>query len=200
MDTLKVFQDEYVLNWCLLPPQANLASTNDLCLDLWSHLALTFHPYIQLVSKSYFLYLLSLSSPFYLGCQLLWLSLLLPSGFLFCFVCLQSNFSSLSSHPAYCFCVYWLTFSYLKACLPVACIIKSKLFSLMLIFLCSLALLYLTRFLLCHHTFFCPYLLQPGLTCFFSKEYVCTPLLPVSLPLPQIVWPTTFALWPSLNF
>lgn len=95
--TLRVLQDEYVLNWCLLPPEANLASANGLCLDLWSISHSLFTHIISWFLNRILYTSVSLSYPFYFCCQLLWLRLLLPSGFLFCFVCLRSNFSSLSS-------------------------------------------------------------------------------------------------------
>lgn len=120
----------------------------------------------------------------------------------FCFVLFASSLASGVSpvHSMYCFCIWIDIFLFEDLNLPVACIIKSKLFSLMLAFFCSLGLPYLTRFLLSHCTLSWLFLLQPGLNRFFSGEHVYTPLSPSSSSLPQIVWPTTFALRPSLNF
>lgn len=61
---LKVLQDKYVPNWFLVPSKAKPAPASGLCLDLWSHLSLTFHPHIQLVSKSCPLYLTNSLFPF----------------------------------------------------------------------------------------------------------------------------------------
>lgn len=139
VDMLKVLQDKYVPNWFLVPPEAKPAPASGLCLDLWSHLSLTFHPHVQLVSKYCPLYLTNSLFPF------LFLLLIIVTQafvnflgfwvFLFAFS-LVSGVSPV--HPVYCFCIWIDIFLFEGLNLPVACIIKSKLFSLILTFLCGL--------------------------------------------------------------